>query len=120
MIGLRSRRGRDSWTPAVTASAGTFTTVSATGSYEIDGNKIKYEADITITTNGTAATAVRFTLPTTPASATPIDGVESALTGKGLAGYSSTDGKATVFLYDGSYPGADGRFLRVRGEYPMS
>jgi hypothetical protein len=51
------------YTPTITADAGTFTTVSATGAYRVLGKLLFFEQDITITTVGSASGAVHATLP---------------------------------------------------------
>lgn len=80
-----------SYTPTVTASSGTFTTVSATGKYKKIGRVVHYNIKITITTVGTAAGVVYATLPFTAESSTTIFpvgiGYESAATGVYLAGF---------------------------------
>ncbi len=53
------------WTPTVTASTGTFTTVSGSGRYIAAGKLIVWSCTITITTVGTASGYVQFTLPVT-------------------------------------------------------
>jgi hypothetical protein len=56
----------DIWTPTVTASSGTFTTVSASGSYHKVGDSVYlYEIEVVITTAGTAAGSIVVTLPFT-------------------------------------------------------
>src|SRR6185369_4210376 len=56
------------YTPTVTATAGTFTNVSATGSYAVYQEIVVFQMTISIITNGTAANAVLATLPLTAAS----------------------------------------------------
>ena len=53
------------YTPTITAGSGTFTTVSATGRYIRIGKLCVVQQTITVTTNGTAATEVRATIPFT-------------------------------------------------------
>lgn len=53
------------WTPTVTAETGTFTTVAGSGRYTQVGKKVDWSVTITITTVGTAANGIRFTLPVT-------------------------------------------------------
>ena len=52
-------------TPTITAGSGTFTTVSATGRYDVWGKTVFYHVTITPTNIGTAATSVIVPLPFT-------------------------------------------------------
>lgn len=109
----------DTWTaytPTITSGTGTFTSVSAVGAWQRIGTTINVRVAITITTNGTAATDVRFSLPAT--SAGNVTGV-----GGGGAGRNNTPGPmlqcfipasstiAVLNQYDNVYPGADGYLL---------
>ena len=71
--------------------------------------------DIAITTNGTAATTVKATLPTTPAFLYVIAGREQNVTGKMVYGFAFTD--LTIANYDGTYPGGSGYRLVLSGFY---
>lgn len=103
-----------SWTPTITSGTGSFTTVSGTGVYTQIGREVFYTVVITITTNGTAATDVRFTTPFTSATLAPFSGFESAVVGIVLGGYlSGTTG--IVYTYNTLYPGGTGRVLTIRG-----
>lgn len=52
-----------SYTPTVTATTGTFTSVSATGAYKTIGRTMFIRFTVTITTIGTAAGRMLVTLP---------------------------------------------------------
>jgi hypothetical protein len=52
-----------SYTPTVTSGSGSFTTVSATGSYQRVNKMVVVRFEVTITTNGTAASSVIVSLP---------------------------------------------------------
>ena len=111
-----------SYTPTIAANAGTFTTVSATGSYLAIGKTVFVRIRITITTNGTASSSVTATLPVNCA-ATPAVCVLSGRAG-GVSGYLlqglisfSTPTIVRIFNYDNTYPGADGEILSVSGVY---
>lgn len=54
-----------SWTPTVTASSGTLTTVSATGNYTRIGRQVTANIQVTLTNAGTASGALNATLPFT-------------------------------------------------------
>lgn len=101
------------YTPAVTASTGTFTTVSATGRYKrfgSAGKTILLQIDVTITTAGTATGILQATLPFT-AAAFNFTGTarEHALTGKAGASFvaasastvTAVDTTAVTFIASG-------------------
>lgn len=115
----------DTWTaytPTITSGSGTFTTTSAVGAWQRVGTAIHVRVAITITTNGTAATDVRFSLPAT--SAGNVTGI-----GGGGAGRNNTTGPmlqcfipasstiAVLNQYDNTYPGADGYLLLAWATY---
>ncbi len=104
------------WTPTVTAMSGTFTTVSASGSYSAIGNVVAITIAITITTNGTAAGAVIVTLPFTVNNQTILVGRENAATGNMLQGLATAAGnKITIWTYNNLYPGGTGYKLYLSG-----
>lgn len=103
-----------SFTPTITSGTGSFTTVSGTGLYSRVGNVYAYRVVVTITTNGTAATVVKFTTPFSSSGVDPISGFETNAVGIGLSGYlNGTNG--FVYTTTGAYPGGDGRVLVIRG-----
>lgn len=75
-----------SYTPTVSSGSGTFTLATATGRYKIIGKTIFLQADVTITTVGSAAGTIVITLPpaASPAAAFAYVGSirEHNLTGK--------------------------------------
>ena len=103
------------FTPAISAGAGSITESSATGSYTKIGNRVFYEVVLTITTNGTGATSLIFTLPFTAAQHhTPVGvNTSSAETCVGI----STTTDVGVRTYSGLYPVGSGNVLRVSGNY---
>lgn len=110
-----------SFTPTVTAAVGTFTTVSAVGKYLQRGRILDFRMAITITTNGTAATAVLATLPVNAVITTIGHGKETAVTGVTMIG-TITGGAASVSItnYLGTYPGGDGRTIIMVGSYEIA
>jgi len=84
-----------SYTPTVTAQSGSITAYTATGRYKQLGKTVIMQADVTITTVGTATLGMRVTLPFT-ATAFNFAGTsrEIALTGK--AGSSNVLASGTV------------------------
>jgi hypothetical protein len=108
------------YTPTITAGTGTFTTVAGSGRWAQIGKVVFGTVTVTVTTNGTAAGHVIFTLPTT-AHATNLmigNGRENASSGKLLQTYvDGTATQASVFNYDNTYPAADGSSLLVSFTY---
>jgi hypothetical protein len=84
-----------------------------------NGGLIYYSINIPITTNGTGAGDIRYTLPF-PYDTTKLMGgavgTEIALTGKGLTGL-MTSSVVSVKYADGGYPGANGASLQINGWY---
>lgn len=114
----------DAWTnftATVTAGSGTFTTVSGTVRYIQMGKTVFFSAQITITTNGTAASSVVCTLPVAVSSALNTyigTGRADAVSGKALeVKMNGGTSNMTIFNYDNTYPGASGEVLRVGGSY---
>ena len=106
------------WVPTVTTQVGTLTTVSATGRYTKIGDTYFVTVDIVITTNGTGATAIMFTLPFATTAAASFYGRELGVTGKGLTGtVAASSSSAQIVFSDSTYPGANGATLRVGGFY---
>ena len=119
MIASPLRHGRGTWTPTITAGTGSITTsTSSNQHYEVHGRICHFRVTIGITTNGTGATSVNFTLPIQAAQTMVAIGRETALTGKAItatcAGGSST---AAAFYYDLTYPGGNGANLEISGAY---
>lgn len=81
-----------SYTPVITASTGSFTTVSATGAYQVIGKTCFVSINITITTVGSASGLIYATLPFTSAARIQIGGwgMETSSTGNMLKGYIPT------------------------------
>jgi hypothetical protein len=99
-----------SYTPTITAATGSFTTVSATGAYQVIGKTCFVTINISITTVGTAAGTIYATLPFTSAARIQIGGygMEVNSTGNMLKGYipaSSTQLQITTYS-NGSTIGA--------------
>lgn len=103
-----------SWTPTITAGTGSITTVSATGVYTAIGREYFYTVDISITTNGTGATSLRFDTPFTAAGVAPFSGFETNVTGIPLGGY--LNGAVGIIVTPAAaYPGGSGYRVIVRG-----
>jgi hypothetical protein len=112
------------YTPTLSAASGSLTTATAAGQYRRRGNIVYLKVQINITTNGTAAGALGFSLPiaTTGTYGNTLNGKERAITGKSVAGYVDGGGATVCFLqfYDGTYPGANGSVINVSGFYEVT
>jgi hypothetical protein len=107
-----------SWTPTLSAATGTFTTASATGQYTIIGDRTLWSVVITITTNGTAAGNVRFTLPSTPANISVGAGREDVVNGNAVIGVAPASSNVMLVVsYNNAYPGVNGAVLKLSGHY---
>ncbi len=108
---------RSTWTPTVTASAGTFTTVSGAGRYLQIGKLVIWDATITITTAGTASGSVRLTAPVTARAAGPHCGAgRVAAAGAGATCTLLSTTSIEVFRFDGASITAAGTIV-VSGTY---
>jgi hypothetical protein len=104
------------YTPTLSVSSGAFTTASATGAYRQIGKTVFFRAAITITTNGTAAGTLQFSLPA-PANATFVFmGREDAVSGALLVA-KSLGANASIFTAANAYPGGNGTVLIASGVY---
>ena len=102
------------YTPTITAYAGAFTTVSATGYYSKIAKVVPILITVTITTNGTASGIVFASLPFATDKVTTLSGRENSVTGKMLQGLAFNN-LVTIYNYDGSYPGGNGYTLYLSG-----
>jgi hypothetical protein len=110
-----------SYTPTVTSSGGTITTVGAVSAYYTQVNKIVFVYfSIEITTVGTATGQLRFTLPVNSNANVQNDTVlgtarEQAITGVGLQAFKSAVGTCAILRQDASNILSAGNGLTVRG-----
>lgn len=108
------------YTPTMTASTGTITTVgTCSGRYKVIDKTVFFEISCAITTNGTAGGYIKITLPITASATTNarFSGREHGVTGKMLLGYNSGASECRVTFYDGTYPGANGAVITLSGSY---
>lgn len=109
------------WSPTVTASTGTITTATGSGRYKVFGKWTAYSAILTITTNGTGAGSILFTLPNTAQVSTNGfsigSGRENVTSGSMVAVVLNTATQGKVFTYNNTYPGATGAIIYVSGVY---
>jgi hypothetical protein len=116
--------GWTAWTPTVAPQTGAFTTLgTVTARYKRLGKTIQFNIKIAITTNGTGADSISFTLPGgfTPQADFSCSGYESTAYGaslqcRGLAGANSV----AVLKYDSAYPGANNATLVITGAYEIT
>ena len=106
------------WTPSVTSSGGSITTVGAvSGSYTKVGRVVHAFFDINITTNGTGSGSIlAANIPFAPSATNTSMGVfrEQSVNGKmGSVNLPNTT-QFQLQFYDNSYPGSDG--CRLVGE----
>jgi hypothetical protein len=107
---------KTTFTPTIGAQSGSFTSVSATARYKAIGKTIFFNLKITITTNGTAASAVSSTLPFSGVAGRSYSLAGTSSLGKALWA-EIQGGILYIKNYDNSYPGANGVDLNVSGSY---
>ena len=114
------------WTPTVTSTTGTITTLGAvTAKYRLESKTVFFIVSATITTNGTGAGSVKITLPPILGGSAngnqSCSGREYGVTGKTLVGaiLNGTQG-INVQFYDGTYPGANGHVIQIQGFYEVT
>jgi hypothetical protein len=107
------------YTPTITANSGTFTTVSATGAWKQIGKTIVFRILVTVTTIGSAAGFLKFTLPIASIGAQTVHGFNTS-TLKACIG-NTNDTAATngaLYYYDGTFPvGGSSQFVLINGTY---
>jgi hypothetical protein len=113
------------YTPTMISTTGTITLVGArTGQYFLRGRIVYFQAQGTITTNGTGATSIQIGLPfaaiTSASSRWVISGRGDAISGSALTGVIASGGTTVVMTtYNALYPGADGERIAVEGWYQI-
>ncbi|TPM19766.1 hypothetical protein [Mesorhizobium sp. B2-3-6] len=114
----------DDWrayTPTITATTGTITTVSSVvGRFRRNLKSIDWYAEFVVTTNGTGAGMLRVT---TPEAATASAGAEGTQSNSGFnlnGSIASGNAYADFRKYDGTYPGVSATVVRVWGNYPVA
>jgi hypothetical protein len=108
------------YTPTVTASSGTLTTVSASGSYTRIGRQVTFNLSVTLTNIGTASGALIVTLPYTCGVFPAIGaGREDQNTGTMLQAriQSSTPGSTIILAYNNTSPIANGNIINATITY---
>jgi hypothetical protein len=113
-----------SYTPTVTASSGSFTTVSATGRWIRVGKLAVVQFTVTITTNGTAAGQILVTAPFGALASSSYMGVTRESNATGFMGYAtiSSGGGSSFYVanYDNTYMGGTGRSISGTISYQVA
>lgn len=110
-----------SFTPTVTASSGTITTLGTVAAkYKLVKSTVTVDFTVNVTTNGTAAGGMRVTHPVS----TPVDNFVGAgkerSVGKGLTvGCTGSSTFCTVVQYDGTYPAFNGAVIDGTYSYDL-
>jgi len=109
------------WTPTIFTSSGSFTSMNSAFFFKKLGKMVWYQGRINVVTNGTAAGAVSFTLPTgdLPARDSVGCGRETGVTGSMLQSIILAGaGFGAIYDYAGASPiSGNGRALLVNGFY---
>lgn len=107
------------WSPTITAETGTLTTTSAAGRYLALGDLVIYTVSITITTVGTGANGLRFSIPLNIHSDWVNLGSarESAVTGFMCTVARVSANLAQIYKYDNTTIIGAGRTVRVSGQF---
>ena len=107
------------WTPTIDATSGAITTSSSTfARYRTINRTVYFSISITITDNGTGASALRFTLPTGSAQFGGNCTARNSTTGVGLIAAFATSGTTvTIQTTAGAYPVASGQTVLCTGWY---
>jgi hypothetical protein len=103
------------YSPTVTSSAGTLSSVSSTGRYLINGSIMSYQLVITVTTVGTGSGTINASLPQVCAQPGSASGREDLNTGKSL-GVLTTGSNVQITNYDYTFPALNGSKLYISGQ----
>jgi hypothetical protein len=102
------------YTPTISSTSGNITTSSATGSYSIMGKTVSLRVSITITANGTGASAVEVTLPTISKNTTVGVGRANTVSGKILQAIAfAGNASMNIVNYDNTYPAVSGESIEI-------
>jgi hypothetical protein len=112
----------NTYTPTVSASAGTITSYTASGRFSKIGKTVNFTVNVAITNNGNGSGGVIIGLPVQVANQSLnyfAMGREYGTTGKTLEGLIAANQTATsVYYYDNTYPGGSGsNIIQLSGTY---
>lgn len=108
------------YTPTLTPGTGAFTTTSSSGRFRIQGESMSVILTANITTVGTAAGSLSYSLPRTTIADGVVAGKEILVSGKSVAGFAASGGSTvSCFNYDNTTPLASGSKIMIFGELPV-
>jgi hypothetical protein len=103
------------YTPTVTATSGTITSYTASGSYTKIGRIVTVQFQVSITNNGTGSNSLNVSLPFASNASTPASigvGRENQATGLELQVFlPNNSSTTTIFTYSNGYPGGTNYFV---------
>lgn len=110
------------YSPTVTAGSGTFSSVSASGSYLVIGKLVFFTVSVTITTVGTAAGAILVALPTGTAKRDgSVPAAETAVVGtSGVGRITTASGQLVIVRYDAGSLIGTGHKVSCSGVYELT
>jgi hypothetical protein len=106
------------YTPTITAFSGSLTTYTASAKYTRIGRQVTVTLVVSITTNGTAATLIRATLPFTNGSQASTGCGREETSGLMLQGTIAASGTyVNILTYNNGYPGGNGTTIDLTVTY---
>src|SRR3990167_2737811 len=113
------------YTPTISSGSGTITTASGTGRWLQQGKIIHFAVVLTITTNGTGAGYIGFTLPSACAASVEhtFVGQDRGITDDSTVSILQASSSTTIartYFHTGAYPGANGAVIVVSGSYEVA
>lgn len=117
-----SYSGWRAMTLAVTASSGTFTTVTNNSArFKVENKTVTLDVDFTLTTLGTASGEMYIALPINALHASSFVGIETDVLGDNITPYVTGANLTRIrCLYNGSSPIGSGRRFSVKGFYEIA
>jgi hypothetical protein len=110
------------YTPTLTPGSGSFTSATATAYYTRVGRSVTVQLTISITTNGTAATDTRFTLPLTASASIGATGICREIAVAGTCGYVTIPAGSSIGYigtFAGGYLGGNGYLILATITYQV-
>src|SRR3990167_6259465 len=113
------------YTPTISSASGTITTASGTGRWLQQGKVVHLSVTVTMTTNGTGASAVRFSLHVNLINSSTVYFFAGRSDVSGVIHYARLKGAFNLtngYIYDSSglYPGGNGAIMEVSGSYEVA
>ena len=107
---------------AVTASSGTFTTVTNNKArFKVENNTVSFDVNFTLTTVGTASGEMYVDLPVDALYSETFMGVETQSLGDNVTAYAAPSNLTRVrVLYNGSSPIGASRVFTIQGSYEIA